>query len=240
MSVLPPGAGSAPPHRDPLAGSSWSAPGTVEAFARSSPNEVLLRAARIHRPRSRGARLLDLGCGAGRNALPLAREGWSVLATDLSWPMLQAARRRGAEEGGAVQWALAPMDRIPGGDRAFDFVVAHGIWNLARSAAEFRRAVSEAARVAREDARLFVFTFSRSTFGDDGQPVAGEPFVYTGFSGQPQCFLTEEQLLAEMASAGFVPDPVVPLVEHNRPAPGAMRVGGPPAIWEALFRRSRR
>jgi ubiquinone/menaquinone biosynthesis C-methylase UbiE len=154
--------------------------------------------------------------------------------------MLQAAGDRAAFEGvaGRMLRALAPMESIPAPDGAFDFVVAHGIWNLARSAAQFRQAVAEAARVARADARLFVFTFSRTTLGADSPAVAGEPFVYTGFSGEPQCFLTAEQLVGEMGAAGFVPDPDVPLTEHNRPAPGAMRMGGPPVIWEALFRRT--
>jgi SAM-dependent methyltransferase len=224
---------------DPLAGSSWSAPATVAGFARSSPNETLMRFARNHLARIGVGRLLDLGCGAGRNAVPLAREGWEVLATDLSWPMLRAAARRVEDEGlgRRLGLALAPMDLVPAADGVFDVVVAHGIWNLARSAAEFRRAVAEAARVARGGARLFVFTFSRHTFPPEARPVAGEPFVFTEFSGEPQCFLTAEQLVSEVGDVGFVPDPEVPLTEHNRPAPGLARVGGPPVIYEALFRR---
>lgn len=225
---------------DPLAGSSWSAPATVAGFARSSPNEVLMRFAQDHLGRIGGGRLLDLGCGAGRNAVPLAREGWEVLGTDLSWPMLRAAKRRVEDEGlgRRLRLALAPMDLVPAADRGFDVVVAHGIWNLARSSAEFRRAVAEAARVARRGARLFVFTFSRHTLPPEAEPVAGEPFVFTDFSGEPQCFLSAEQLAAELGQAGFVQDPEVPLTEYNRPAPGLPRVGGPPVIYEALFRRA--
>jgi SAM-dependent methyltransferase len=225
--------------RDPLAGSPWSAPATVAGFARSSPNQVLVRFAQAHRQRIGGGRLLDLGCGAGRNAVPLAREGWEVLGTDLSWPMLRAAAKRADEEGlgRRVHLALAPMDSVPAADRGFDLVVAHGIWNLARSAAEFRRAVAEAARVAAEDARVFVFTFSRHTLPPETRPIAGETFVFTEFSGEPQCFLTAEQLVSELGTAGFVPDPEVPLTEYNGPAPGAVRVGGPPVIYEALFKR---
>ena len=99
------------------------------------------------------------------------------------------------------------MESIPARDGSFDLVIAHGIWNLARSAAQFRRALGEAARVAKPGAGLFVFTFSRNTFPPETEPVAGEPFVFTQFSGEPQCFLTEAQLVAEVGRVGFAPDP---------------------------------
>jgi SAM-dependent methyltransferase len=226
--------------QDPLAGSSWSAPGTVAGFARSSPNEVLLRFAGAERRRVGEGRLLDLGCGAGRNALPLAQEGWQVLGTDLSWPMLRAAAVRVHESRlqERVALALSPMDCIPAASRSVDLIVAHGIWNLARSAGEFRRAVAEAARVARAGAGLFVFTFSRNTLPAGAKAVAGEPFVFDEFSGEPQCFLTASQLFSEMGAAGFLPDRAVTLTEYNPPAPGLPRRGGPPVIYEAAFRRS--
>ena len=123
-------------------------------------------------------------------------------------------------------------------DRSADLLVAQGIWNLARSGAEFRRAVAEAARVAAPGAGLFVFTFSRHTLPPDACPVAGETFVFTQFSGQPQCFLTSQQLLEEMARAGFVPDAAVPLAEHNLPPAGAIHAVRAPVIYEAAFRRS--
>jgi hypothetical protein len=122
-------------------------------------------------------------------------------------------------------------------DRAFDVIVAHGIWNLARSSAEFRRAVAEAARAGRPGAGLFVFTFSRNTLEPGAQPVSGEPFVFTQFAGEPQCFLTEAQLLSEMAVAGFAP--ITPVAEHNAPAPGQLNRGGP-VIYEGMFRRAGR
>ena len=223
---------------DPLAGSQWSAPGTVAGFAKSAPNAVLMTFAEDERRRAGSAWVLDLGCGAGRNAVPLARLGWNVVGSDLSWPMLCAAAKRTQEDGleGRLHLVLAPMESIPVRDRSVDLVIAHGIWNLARSAVQFRRALGEAARVAKPGAGLFVFTFSRNTFPPQTEPVAGEPFVFTQFSGEPQCFLTEAQLVAELGRVGFAPDPGVPFKEYNRPQPGALSTGTMPVIYEAAFR----
>lgn len=153
--------------------------------------------------------------------------------------MLTAAAERARRLSGPGQLdvLLASMDRVPLRDATFDLVIAHGIWNLARSGAEFRRAVGEAARVARPGALLFVFTFSRNTFAADVAPVPGESFVFTQFSGQPQCFLTDAQLVAELGAVGFSLDPRVSITEYNRPASGT-RHGGAPVIYEALFRRT--
>jgi SAM-dependent methyltransferase len=224
---------------DPLADSTWSTPDTVAGFARSLPNPVLMQFAETERRRrGDGSWALDLGCGAGRNAIPLARLGWTVLGIDLSWPMLDAAAERLREEpvGGRLHLALAAMDTLPVHDRHVDLLVAHGIWNLARSAAQFRRALSEASRVARPGAGLFVFTFSRTTLLPQAEPLPGEPFVFTQFSGQPQCFLTADQLLRELDAAGFTPDPGVPLEEHNRPRPGTLQTGTAPVIYQGAFR----
>ena len=226
---------------DPLDGSPWSAPATVAGFEQSPPNDTLMRfaAGELQRPGSGGI-AVDIGCGAGRNAAPLARAGWTVVGLDLSVPMVEAARRRIAREGLQRRFAVAvaPLESLPVRDAAADLAIAHGIWNLARSADEFRAGVREAGRVVKPGGALFVFTFSRQTLPPDVEPVANETFVFTDFSGEPQVFLTEEQLVTAMAAAGFAPDAAVPLREHNRPAAGMVRARGVPVIYEAAFRRA--
>jgi SAM-dependent methyltransferase len=218
-----------------LDASPWSTPATVAGFATAAPNLTLIDYAAAQLGRTHSAHLLDIGCGAGRNAVPLARMGWHVAGTDLSRPMLQAAAAR--EGGHRLRLVNAPMHALPIRGASMDFIVAHGIWNLARSGGEFRQAVNEAARVAKPGTALFVFTFSRHTLPDAVEPMAGEPFVFTQFSGAPQCFLTEPQLLAELQAAGFRPDPTLPLRELNRPGPG-LRTTGAPVIYEGGFRFS--
>jgi SAM-dependent methyltransferase len=223
---------------DPQPDSPWSTPATVAGFSRSPPNATLIRFAEAERDRRGAQQLLDVGCGAGRNAHPLAELGFEVVGLDLSMPMLQAAIARPRRNGGRLALAQASMDHLPVPDRTFDVVIAHGIWNLAGSGAEFRRGLTEAARVSREGAGLFVFTFSRNTLPAEATPVPGETFVFTQFSGRPQCFLSETELILELGVAGFsLDEDVVKLTEHNRPRPGQLQAGSGPVIFEAAFRR---
>ena len=219
--------------------SPWNEASTVEGFVRSPPNGTLLQVAA--RELRVSGRLLDIGCGAGRNALPLATSGWEVIGTDASEPMLTAAAARAAdaELGRRVCLVRASMHQLPLSPDSFDFIVAHGIWNLARSGNEFRAAVAEAARVARTGCALFVFTFSRRTIADSARPLPGESFVFTEFSGEPQCLLTQEQIVDELAAHGFDPDPSLPLRELNRPTKASLRTSSGPVIYQGLFRSTR-
>jgi ubiquinone/menaquinone biosynthesis C-methylase UbiE len=182
---------------------------------------------------------LDIGGGAARNALPLAKLGIRVVLTDLSQPMLDAAHTRLGTEGerAPVQLVLAPMAPLPFRDSSFDLVVAHGIWNLANTGDEFRRAVAEAARVARRGAHLFLFTFSRHTIPVTDQPVTGESFVFTQFNGEPQCFLSEDEIIYELGRAGFEKESAAPLTEYNNQGAPRLKAQGPPVLYEGCFVR---
>lgn len=218
----------------------WENCQTVAGFTSGGPNEVLIAFARQFRDVSPQPRCLDIGCGAARNSMPLASLGFHVVAADLSAPMIAAAQARvsAAPAPAGVDLVLAPMQPLPFADSVFDLVVAHGIWNLARTSTEFRSAVAEAARVAKPGAGLFVFTFSRRTLPPDAQPDAGETFVHSSWNGEPQCFLEEAGLVDELACAGFVRDRSEPLTEYNAPRPGELRSGsGPPVIFEGTFLR---
>lgn len=221
---------------DPLAGTPWSNPDTVSGFRSGQPSATLLAYARSQLAGRHDPTALDIGCGAGRNAVPLALAGYRVIGIDLSAAMIRAARMKADAEGASrCLPLLASMTALPVRDHSVDLVVAHGIWNLTQRDEELQGAIREAARVARPGGRLFVYTFSRRSLPDAARPVAGQQFVFRGANGVNQCFLTPDQLVAELRQAGMAPDPAWPLVEHYTPRAGALHLTNSPVFLEAAF-----
>lgn len=72
----------------------------TEANALGAPNKALLAAFETHL--TPPARVLDVGCGQGRDALPLARRGHAVVGVDLSPAGIADLRAAGEAEGLAI------------------------------------------------------------------------------------------------------------------------------------------
>jgi arsenite methyltransferase len=82
----------------------------------------------------KGSAVLDLGCGAGLDALIAAdrtgREG-CVVGVDFSVPMLSCARRSTSEAGiGNVVFCQADAEKLPLRDESIGIVLVNGIFNL--------------------------------------------------------------------------------------------------------------
>src|SRR5688572_31257080 len=66
--------------------------------------------------------LLDLGCGTGAHTIRLARRGYSVVGTELTFPGARAAAGRLKAEGFLPMVVVADAERLPFRDRAFHTV----------------------------------------------------------------------------------------------------------------------
>ena len=69
-----------------------------------------------------GSSILDLCCGHGRHAIPLAQRGYRVTGEDLSEVFLREAEKAAHAQGVQVQWVQGDMRNIPY-ENEFDAVI---------------------------------------------------------------------------------------------------------------------
>jgi SAM-dependent methyltransferase len=93
----------------------------AEVIARETallPEEEAL----IERHLAPGQRLLDVGCGAGREAIAFARAGLEVVGIDVAPAMIARARGRARAEGLAIEFAVGEPLTSPAAGAAFDAI----------------------------------------------------------------------------------------------------------------------
>lgn len=71
-----------------------------------------------------GLRILDIGCGGGLLAEPLARMGGEVTGIDLAPSSIELARNHAAETGLSIDYRIASAEDLVAGGERFDLVCA--------------------------------------------------------------------------------------------------------------------
>lgn len=93
------------------------------------PSQELVTAVALERI-PRGGAVLDIGCGAGREAIFLAQLGFRVIGVDFSRPALAIARQRAAEAGVEVDWRHGDALALPVEDESIDFANDRGCFHV--------------------------------------------------------------------------------------------------------------
>jgi ubiquinone/menaquinone biosynthesis C-methylase UbiE len=170
----------------------WRRAGYYLASSRSFSREVETV---VRHERGRNcARLLDLACGPGVFTRPLARQtSGIVVGFDLSWPMLQQARKLVDREGlKNVVLIRGTAFHLPFVASAFDYVNCCGALHLFDQPAV---ALKEIDRVLRREGHLCVQTTIRPDHSG-GIAFLLERFIRFGFFG-------ESRLLEMIHARGF-------------------------------------
>ncbi len=71
-----------------------------------------------------GDRVLDVAAGSGNAAIPAARAGADVVASDLTPELLDAGRESAERDGLALSWQQADAEALPFSDNEFDVVMS--------------------------------------------------------------------------------------------------------------------
>ena len=143
-----------------------------------------------------GMRVLDAGCGYGRNLVHLLREGCEVFALDADAAgvdhvrQLSASLATGLPEG---NFQVGPIERMPFPSGLADVVICNSVLHFARDEGHFRAMLAELWLVLRPGGMLFCRLGSR--IGMDFKQVRKNIFVVGDGS---EWFLVDEAMLLRL------------------------------------------
>jgi 2-polyprenyl-6-hydroxyphenyl methylase / 3-demethylubiquinone-9 3-methyltransferase len=109
----------------------------------------------------RGRRVLDLCCGGGLLAEPVAREGARVMGIDISENALRVARRHADAGGLKIGYVRSPAELLPFADGSFDLVLA---FDALEHVDDLPATIRQVSRVLRPGGRLIYDTMNRTLF----------------------------------------------------------------------------
>lgn len=180
----------------------------------------------------KGASVLDVGCGAGREAFALRRLGFSVTAIDISPEMIEAARRKKAELGVEVDFEVMAASDMDFPAVSFDYcLMSRDIYSFIPSRAWRINALKRIAAALKPGGLIFLSgyimpprVFSGSWFRDTLRRIRNFclPGVFSSEPGDgwmrgvsPQSrldtfcychfFGSADEIMDELKQAGFLP-----------------------------------
>jgi len=143
-----------------------------------------------------GMRVLDAGCGFGRNLVYLLREGCEVFAVDTNCDAVEHVRQLASSVGNPSpeeNFRIVPVERMPFPDAVADVVICCAVLHFARNLEDFLAMLNELWRVLRPGGLLFCRLGSR--IGMEFEPVRDGTYRV----GRSEWFLVDEPMLLALA-----------------------------------------
>jgi len=137
-------------------------------------------------------RVLDAGCGFGRNLVYLLREGCEVFALDADAEAVERVRRLAVtldNPSPPENFRVGQVEQMPFPDAVADVVISCAVLHFARDRAQFHAMLNELWRVLRPGGLLFCRLGSR--IGMDFKPLREGIFLV----GSSEWFLVDEPML---------------------------------------------
>jgi len=122
------------------------------------------------------ARILELGCGTGANAVYLARRGFEVTAVDSSPTAIERARTRAEQAGALLRIVLADVFEFAETAGTFDLVFDAGFYHFARQV-DLSRLLDLLWRVTHPGSFYFTLAGATGELAEGGPPQVSEEQV---------------------------------------------------------------
>jgi tellurite methyltransferase len=142
-------------------------------------------------------RILDAGCGSGRNLTYLLRSGYKVNAIDRSEAAVQQVQRLAAEiapEWHSDQARVEAVEQMSFADESFDFIISSAVLHFAEHEEHFDQMVQELWRVLKPGGRLFARLASSTGMESLVQPLGNERYLLP--DGSSRFLVNDERLIA--------------------------------------------
>ncbi len=165
-----------------------------------------------------GMRIVDAGCGSGRNLVYLLRHGYEVFATDADASAVAAVRRLAADLAPRLppeNFRAEPLEALTFPDASADIVICSAVLHFARDEAQFRAMVDGCWRVLKPGGLFFARL--ASSIGMEaaiGFKTAGR---YRLPDGSDRFLVDAATLMAlTRALGGTLVDPIKTTVVHDQ------------------------
>ena len=145
-----------------------------------------------------GMRVLDAGCGGGRNLVYLLREGFDVHAVDEDPQAIVYVRQMAAALAPGLppeQIRLDAIEHLSFADGWFDVVISNAVLHFARDDEHFEAMVGEMWRVLKPGGMLFVRLASSIGMTDPMEPLGGRHYILPDGTTR---YVVDESLLMAM------------------------------------------
>jgi ubiquinone biosynthesis O-methyltransferase len=141
--------------------------------------------------------VLDLGCGGGFMAEPLARQGAHVIGVDPSVPAIAMARRHAKMSGLSIDYRVGTGEHLPVAERAVDIVLCVDVLEHVR---DLDAVISEIRRVLKPGGLFLFDTINRTWLARLVIVGLGERVLRLGPQGthDPALFIKPEELRAKL------------------------------------------
>ena len=165
-----------------------------------------------------GMRVLDAGCGSGRNLVYLLREGFEVFGVDADPRALQATRQLAASIAPnlpAENFRLESIEAMSFPDAFADMVISSAVLHFARSDDHFQAMLRGTWRVLKPGGLFFCRLASSIGIENQIQRIAGRHFQLPDGSER---YLVDEALLLKLTEelGGHLVDPLKTTVVQNQ------------------------